>query len=109
MMSIQPQEEKIARARVALQRSRELKRSRRAMGVDGIRQFVKDVDGDWLDNWTDITLSENIPKKNIPISCISLQMLLIETFLYFSILSLWCLSLPFLYKDLSTKTALQNH
>ncbi len=34
-MSIQPQEEKITRAREALQRSRELKRSRRAMGVDG--------------------------------------------------------------------------
>ncbi len=61
-MLIQPQEEKITRARVALQRSRELKRSRRAMGVDGIRQFVKDVDGDWLDNWTDTALSENIPK-----------------------------------------------
>lgn len=56
MMSIQLFEQ-ITRARVALQRSRELKRSRRAMGVDGIRQFVKDVDGDWLDNWTDTTLS----------------------------------------------------
>jgi len=25
------------------------------MGVDGIRQFVKDVDGDWLNDWTDTT------------------------------------------------------
>lgn len=109
MMSIQPQEEKIARAREALQRSRELKRSRRAMGVDGIRQFVKDVDGDWLDNWTDTTQEENIPKENLPISCTSLQVFLIETFLYFSVLSLWCISLPLLYKYSSTNTALQNH
>lgn len=98
-MSIQPEEEKITRAREALQRARELKRSRRAMGVDGIRQFVKDVDGDWLDNWTDTAQEENIP-----ISCTSLQVLLFETFLYFSVLSLWCISLPFLYKDLSINT-----
>ncbi len=101
-MSIQPQEQKITRARVALQRSRELKRSRRAMGVDGIRQFVKDVDGDWLDNWTDTAQSENIP-----ISCTSLQILLIETFLYFSVLSYWCISLPFLYNYSSTNTEAQ--
>jgi hypothetical protein len=102
MMSIQLQEEKITRAREALQRSRELKRSRRAMGVDGIRQFVKDVDGDWLDNWTDTEQEENIP-----INSASLQVLLIETFLYFSVLSLWFISLPFLYKS-STNTEAQS-
>ena len=103
-MSIQPKEEKITRAREALQRSRELKRSRRNKGVVGIYQFVKDVDGDWLDNWTDTEQEENIP-----INSASLQVLFIEAFLYFSVLSLWCISLPLSYKDLSTKTALQNH
>ncbi len=66
----------------------------------GERQFVKDVDGDWLDNWTDTALL-----KNIPINCASLQVLLIETFLYFSVLNVWCIYLSFLYKDLSTNTA----
>ncbi|OKH44146.1 hypothetical protein NIES2101_28950 [Calothrix sp. HK-06] len=64
------------------------------MGVDGIRQFVKDVDGDWLNNWTDTAQSENIP-----INCISLQILFLETFLYFSVLTLCRISLPLLYKD----------
>ena len=28
------------------------------MGIDAICQFVKDVDGDWLENWDDITDTE---------------------------------------------------
>ena len=44
-------EEKINRARVALERARNLRRARRTMGVDGICQYIKDVDGDWLENW----------------------------------------------------------
>ncbi|WP_414544433.1 hypothetical protein [Nostoc sp. CCY0012] len=58
MMSYQievPKEERITRAREALSRARALRRSRRRMGVDGIHQFVKDVDGDWLENWTETT------------------------------------------------------
>jgi hypothetical protein len=39
--------------------SRDLRRSRREAGVDGIRQFVKDVDGDWLENWSDTPNKEN--------------------------------------------------
>ena len=48
-------EQRIGRAREALQRARELRQSRRLMGVNGIRQFVKDVDGDWLNDWTETT------------------------------------------------------
>lgn len=58
-MSNQLKEEKITRAREALQMSRDLRRSRRELGVDGIRQFVKDVDGDWLENWSDTSYREN--------------------------------------------------
>lgn len=53
------EEQRVVRAREALQRARELRHSRRVHGVDGIRQFVKDVDGDWLDNWTDTTVTRN--------------------------------------------------
>ncbi|WP_017652637.1 hypothetical protein [Fortiea contorta] len=49
----------ISRARVALERARALRHSRRVHDVDGIRQFVKDVDGDWLDNWTDTTVTQD--------------------------------------------------
>lgn len=62
-MSNQLKEEKIARAREALQMSRDLRRSRRELGVDGIRQFVKDVDGDWLENWSDTPHKENAITK----------------------------------------------
>ncbi len=54
MMSNQLEElkqQRISKARAALQRSRDLRNSRRNLGVDGIRQFVKDVDGDWWDDW----------------------------------------------------------
>lgn len=51
-------EQRIDRAREALQRARELRQSRRLMGVNGIRQFVKDVDGDWLNDWTETTGAE---------------------------------------------------
>jgi hypothetical protein len=98
-MSNQVKEQKITIAREALQRSRELKRSRRAMGVDGIRQFVKDVDGDWLNNWTDTA-----HKENIQISCTSMQVLIWETFLYFSALNLLCLSVLSLSQKLNVNT-----
>lgn len=41
-------EQKISRARKALERARNLRRSRGAMGVNGICQHINDVDGDWL-------------------------------------------------------------
>jgi hypothetical protein len=59
MMSTRPEpssEQRISRARDALQRARDLRISRRTRGVNGIRQFVKDVDGDWLNDWTDTTV-----------------------------------------------------
>ncbi|MBD2415309.1 hypothetical protein H6H01_32275 [Nostoc calcicola FACHB-3891] len=80
-------EQRISRAREALQRSRELRRSRRAMGVDGIRQFVKDVDGDWLNDWTDTT-----DTKNIRVSYTSIEVFILEIALYISALSLLSVS-----------------
>lgn len=46
-------EQKILRALEALQRARSLRHSRGTAGVDGICQHIEDVDGDWLENWTD--------------------------------------------------------
>lgn len=46
-------EQRISRARVALQRARALRSSRRSLGVDGISQHVEGVDGDWLEKWSE--------------------------------------------------------
>lgn len=46
-------EKKIARAREALERARALRRTRRDFGVDGICQHIPDVDGDWVETWSD--------------------------------------------------------
>ncbi|MUH00235.1 hypothetical protein F7734_51390 [Scytonema sp. UIC 10036] len=81
-------QQRISRAREALQRSRDLRNSRRTLGVDGIRQFVKDVDGDWLDNWANTT-----DIKNLCLSYINLETLVLETFLYLSVLSLLFVSI----------------
>ncbi|KJH73097.1 hypothetical protein [Aliterella atlantica] len=45
--------QKIAKAKEALQRARALRESRKVFGVDGISQFVEDVDGDWLEKWSE--------------------------------------------------------
>ena len=47
------QEKKTNKAMQALERARALNRSRRAFGVDGICHHVRDVDGDWLENWSE--------------------------------------------------------
>ncbi|MBD2504516.1 hypothetical protein [Anabaena azotica] len=44
--------QKIDEVMQSLQRGRDLVRSREEFGVEGIHQFVEDVDGDWLENWT---------------------------------------------------------
>lgn len=46
-------EKKLDRARKALERARALRRTRRDFGVDGICQHIADVDGDWIENWSD--------------------------------------------------------
>ena len=46
-------EKKIARAREALERARSLRRGRKEYGIDGICHHIKDVDGDWLEKWSD--------------------------------------------------------
>lgn len=43
-------DKKIERLKQTLERARLLCKSRREKGVDGIRDFVSDVDGDWLEN-----------------------------------------------------------
>jgi hypothetical protein len=48
----------ICKAREALQKARALRESRQTLGVDGIRQFVDDVDGDWLENWSEKDLDQ---------------------------------------------------
>lgn len=46
-------DQNITRAKAALERVRSIRRTRRSLGVDGICEHVKDVDGNWLENWTD--------------------------------------------------------
>lgn len=55
-MTAQTQElrkQKVAKAKEALQRARALRESRKVFGVDGISQLVDDVDGDWLEKWSE--------------------------------------------------------
>jgi uncharacterized damage-inducible protein DinB len=54
-------EQKVVRALSALQRARSLRNTRRTIGVSGICQHISDVDGDWLENWTD---TQNAPANN---------------------------------------------
>ena len=44
-------EQRLKRVKDSIQRARELVASRSLHGVDGICNFVKDVDGDWLGKW----------------------------------------------------------
>lgn len=39
--------------------ARQLQESRLKYGVDGIRQFVSDVDGNWLEKWSDNEMKIN--------------------------------------------------
>ncbi len=54
-------EQKVVRAAKALQRARSLRNARRTIGVSGILEHIEDVDGDWLENWTD---TQNTPANN---------------------------------------------
>lgn len=36
-----------------LLRVRQLRQAKKSLGVDAIYLFVSDVDGDWLENWTE--------------------------------------------------------
>lgn len=59
-------EQKNLRALEALQRARILRHSRRTAGVDGILRHIENVDGNWLENWTDTedTLVNDETNKN---------------------------------------------
>lgn len=55
-MTIQTKEfcqQKVDKAKEALQRARALRESRKVFGVDGISQIVDDVEGDWLEKWSE--------------------------------------------------------
>lgn len=43
------EQNRIRKVRVALERARALRRSRREFGVNGIHQFVENVDSEWLE------------------------------------------------------------
>jgi hypothetical protein len=42
---------RVIKAMASLSRARAITLSRKEFGVDGIRQYVKDVDSDWLKEW----------------------------------------------------------
>ncbi len=44
-----------------VQRARSLRNARRTLGVSGICEHIEDVDGDWLENWTD---TQNTPAND---------------------------------------------
>ena len=46
-------EKKSLLAREALERARSLRRARKEFGIDRICHHIKDVDGDWLEKWSD--------------------------------------------------------
>lgn len=43
----------LARFRKSRDASRALQETKLAEGVKGINRYVKDVEGDWLENWSD--------------------------------------------------------
>lgn len=59
--------ENVARVREALKRVRSLRESILAKGIDGIYDHVSDVDGNWLENWTDedIVVIEEAPSNTM--------------------------------------------
>lgn len=63
-------EQKISRARKALERARNLRLSRGAMGVNGICQHINDVDGDWLEDWTDTEDAATNIETHKNVSCV---------------------------------------
>lgn len=43
----------VGKEKQAIHRARALRESRKVFGVDGITQLVDDVDGDWLEKWSE--------------------------------------------------------
>lgn len=84
-----PKEQRVARARETLQSARELRRSKRNMGVDAIYQFVQDVDGEWLENWKDIS-DDEIKAEKVKTSSVEIELLVFEFMLYVAILHAFC-------------------
>lgn len=63
-------EKNIGRAREALERARSLRRARREFGTDGICHQIKDVDGDWLENWSDSSTASLKPEASESTLCV---------------------------------------
>lgn len=57
-------EKNISRAREALERARALRRARREFGVDGITRYIENVDGEWLEDWSDSNSMPLNPKAS---------------------------------------------
>ncbi|MDZ8071092.1 MAG: hypothetical protein RMY64_36650 [Nostoc sp. DedQUE08] len=65
-------EQKIDEVMQSLQRARDLVRSREEFGVDGIDNFVQNVEGDWLERWpaeSSLSLQETIQSGLIKFVC----------------------------------------
>lgn len=95
MMSYQveiPKEQRITRAREALESVRELRRAKKRLGVDAIYEFVKDIDGNWLENWTDTSDGE-VTTESVNIASVEMEFLVFEFRLYASVLQLFCVSM----------------
>jgi hypothetical protein len=45
--------DRLARLRQKIKDIQALQETKLAQGVDGIEQYVEDVEGDWLENWDD--------------------------------------------------------
>lgn len=51
-----------------LDRARVLRRTRRDLGVDGICQHISNVDGDWIENWSD---EASLSMKEVRVNALS--------------------------------------
>ena len=46
-----PESDRLARLRKKIKDIQALQETKLAQGVNGIEQYVEDVEGDWLENW----------------------------------------------------------
>ena len=63
-------EKNIRIAREALKRARALRQARRERGADGICHHIEGVDGDWLENWSDldkVSVNPKVSDANLPV------------------------------------------
>ncbi|MBV9387199.1 MAG: hypothetical protein JOZ78_12310 [Chroococcidiopsidaceae cyanobacterium CP_BM_ER_R8_30] len=47
-----------------------MRQARRELGVNGICHHIEDVDGDWLENWSDpdkVSVNPKVSDANLPV------------------------------------------